>query len=198
MLPTILAGAAVLLGMVGLLLGVIALIRSRRAVDDCRAELRRLLPDANGVDVRAIRDVAAVRYDALEEMSGARSFSLAMLNAAGDGVVLTSINGRTESRTYAKIVERGNAAEALSPEEYRAIRAARLGQGPGYATPGGDGAVGAAPLSPARALVPEQSAPEGDVPPQGGAEHDGRDPEPARAGEAAGDGAPEPGRAADA
>ncbi|WP_181874236.1 DUF4446 family protein [Marinitenerispora sediminis] len=178
MLSTILAGAAVLLGVVGLLLGVIALIRSRRAVDDCRTELRRLLPDANGVDVRAIRDVAAVRYDALEEMSGARSFSLAMLNAAGDGVVLTSINGRTESRTYAKIVEQGSAAEALSPEEYRAIRAARLGQGPGYATPLGDSVPGTAAYAPARpaaGAVPEQAGPERPA-----------EPAPSRVGEGAG------------
>ena len=45
-----------------------------------------------------------VRYDALSEMSGQLSFSVALLNALGDGVVLSSINGRTETRTYAKIV----------------------------------------------------------------------------------------------
>lgn len=83
------------------------------------------------VDERAVRDIGMVRYDALEQMSGARSFSLALLNASGDGVVLTSINGRSETRTYAKVVEEGQAREELSPEEYRAVRAARMGQGPG-------------------------------------------------------------------
>ena len=56
------------------------------------------------LDPRAIRDVALVRYDALKEMAGQLSFSIAMLNAAGDGIVLTSINGRSETRTYAKTV----------------------------------------------------------------------------------------------
>ncbi|MFC4564076.1 DUF4446 family protein [Nocardiopsis mangrovi] len=121
----------VLTGVSGVALGGYALLRTRQAIDDCRELIQRMLPDTSGFDVRAIRDVAVVRYDALEEMGGARSFSLAMLNSAGDGVVVTSINGRSESRTYAKIIEAGRAYEALSPEEYRAMRAARLGQGPG-------------------------------------------------------------------
>ena len=49
------------------------------------------------VDPRALRDLAVVRYDALSEMSGQLSFSVALLNALGDGVVLSSINGRTET-----------------------------------------------------------------------------------------------------
>ena len=56
------------------------------------------------MDPRAFRDLAVVRYDALSEMSGQLSFSVALLNALGDGVVLSSINGRTETCTYAKIV----------------------------------------------------------------------------------------------
>jgi len=39
------------------------------------------------------------------------------------------INGRTETRTYAKIVRSGAGTQALSPEEEHAVRAARLGQG---------------------------------------------------------------------
>lgn len=83
------------------------------------------------LDLRAIRDVAVVRYDALQEMSGQMSFSLALLNSLGDGVVLSSINGRAETRTYAKAVVAGRGAQELSPEEREAIRVARLGQGPG-------------------------------------------------------------------
>jgi hypothetical protein len=44
--------------------------------------------------------------------------------------VLTSINGRSETRTYAKAVVAGKAAQPLSPEEDEAVRAARLGHGP--------------------------------------------------------------------
>lgn len=80
------------------------------------------------LDPRAIRDVALVRYDALKEMAGQLSFSIAMLNAAGDGIVLTSINGRSETRTYAKAISGGQGAQSLSPEEEQAVRSARLGQ----------------------------------------------------------------------
>jgi hypothetical protein len=82
------------------------------------------------IDPRALRDMAIVRYDALQEMSGQLSFSLALLNAQGDGIVLTSINGRAETRTYAKAVVAGKSAQQLSPEEEEAVHAARKGQGP--------------------------------------------------------------------
>nr|WP_184585387.1 DUF4446 family protein [Lipingzhangella halophila] len=145
-MTTILAAIGALLGLGGLALGGYSYLWARTAIGDFHALVHRQLPENSGVDTRAVRDVAVVRYDALEEMSGARSFSLAILNAVGDGVVVTSINGRTESRTYAKTIEGGEAAEALSPEEYRAIRSARMGQGPGRA-PGSDDGAATAPAS---------------------------------------------------
>ncbi|MDQ3879019.1 MAG: DUF4446 family protein [Actinomycetota bacterium] len=69
----------------------------------------------------AIQKFGIVRYDAFEDMGGRMSFSAALLDDHGDGLVLTSINGRTETRTYAKEV-RGLASEYnLSDEEQRAI-----------------------------------------------------------------------------
>ena len=81
------------------------------------------------VDPRALRDLTVVRYDALNEMTGQLSFSIALLNAGGDGVVLSSINGRSETRTYAKVVMAGAGTQPLSPEEEQAVRSARLGTG---------------------------------------------------------------------
>ncbi|GHC97658.1 hypothetical protein GCM10007079_51370 [Nocardiopsis terrae] len=128
----IMASIALLAGSGGLALGVYALSRTREIRSEYRALAQRALAvNSSGADPRAVRDVAVLHYDALEEMSGARSFSLAMLNSHGDGVVVTSINGRTETRTYAKAVTRGEADHLLSPEEYRVIRSARLGNGIG-------------------------------------------------------------------
>jgi hypothetical protein len=87
-------------------------------------------PDPRVLDPRSLRDVAMIRYDALQEMSGQLSFSLAILNAQGDGIVLSSINGRAETRTYAKAIVAGQSQQELSPEEEEAIRLARIGQGP--------------------------------------------------------------------
>jgi hypothetical protein len=69
----------------------------------------------------ALRHVAVVRYDAFGDMGGRLSFSAALLDDAGDGIVLTSINGRSETRTYAKGVKAGDSDHSLSPEEAQAI-----------------------------------------------------------------------------
>jgi hypothetical protein len=75
----------------------------------------------------AIRHVAVVRYDAFNDMGGRMSFTAAMLDDHGDGLVITSINGRTETRTYAKGVKAGGSEATLSPEEEQAITFARRG-----------------------------------------------------------------------
>ncbi|MCW2946898.1 MAG: hypothetical protein JWR24_3615 [Actinoallomurus sp.] len=126
-----LASVGVVIGALGLHIGLTARKRAAQAVDECAEMMRRQLQVTSGAaDNRAIRDVAIVHYDALKELSGGLSFSLAMLNAAGDGIVLTSINGRTETRTYARVLQGGRSQQVLSPEEDHVVRAARLGRGP--------------------------------------------------------------------
>jgi len=75
----------------------------------------------------ALRHVAVVRYDAFADMGGRLSFSAALLDDAGDGLVLTSINGRTETRTYAKGIKAAASEHTLSPEEEQAISFAMRG-----------------------------------------------------------------------
>jgi Protein of unknown function (DUF4446) len=69
----------------------------------------------------AISHVAVVRYDAFSDMGGRLSFSVALLDDQGDGLVLTSINGRTETRTYAKGVKGGTSEASMSPEEDQVV-----------------------------------------------------------------------------
>ena len=73
----------------------------------------------------ALRHLAVVRYDAFGDMGGHLSWSLALLDDGGNGVVLTSIHGRSDSRTYAKNVAGWTCEQQLSPEEEEAISAAR-------------------------------------------------------------------------
>jgi hypothetical protein len=68
--------------------------------------------------------VGLVRYDAFDDMGGHLSFSAALLDAAGNGVVITSINGRQDTRCYAKPVRGGESEYNLSAEEEAAIRQA--------------------------------------------------------------------------
>jgi hypothetical protein len=73
----------------------------------------------------ALKHLAVVRYDAFGDMGGHLSWSLAVLDDDGNGVVLTSIHGRSEARTYAKSVSEWKSEQQLSPEEDEALAAAR-------------------------------------------------------------------------
>ncbi len=72
-----------------------------------------------------VRHVAVARYDAFSDQGGALSFSVALLDDRGDGVVLTSINARSETRTYVREIRGGASEQALSPEERDVLAEAR-------------------------------------------------------------------------
>jgi hypothetical protein len=91
--------------------------RLRGEVAEAAATLRGLRSDLTA----ALRHVAVVRYDAFQDMGGRMSFSVALLDDAGDGLIVTSINGRTETRTYAKGITGGRSEADLSPEEQQAV-----------------------------------------------------------------------------
>lgn len=131
---------ALALSVVALLLAVAALgtalpvalrghVRGRTAADEpvpadvaaLRDEVEALRADS----VLAFRRLAVVRYDAFGDMGGGMSWSVALLDDAGDGVLLSSIHGRSDSRSYAKNVTAWASDQQLSPEEAEAIQAAR-------------------------------------------------------------------------
>lgn len=86
-----------------------------------RQEVAALRAEAAG----SFRHLGIVRYDAFNDTGGRLSWSVALLDDAGDGVVLTSIHGRSEARSYAKGVTGWASDQPLSPEEDSAVAAAR-------------------------------------------------------------------------
>ena len=74
------------------------------------------------------RHVSVVRYDAFGDMGGRLSFSAALLDDGGDGLVLTSIHGRSETRSYMKGIKAGQSDAPLSPEELQAVAYAVKGR----------------------------------------------------------------------
>jgi hypothetical protein len=91
-----------------------------RAVDEVAAALTR-------VDRRVDESVAKtsiVRYDAYSDTGGHQSASIALLDSARSGVVLSAIQGRDYARIYVKELDRGRAPVALSPEEQEAVERA--------------------------------------------------------------------------
>ena len=68
--------------------------------------------------------VGLVRYNPFEETGGNQSFALALLDAAGDGWVLSSLHARSGTRVYAKAIKAGRADAGFSEEEATAIQQA--------------------------------------------------------------------------
>lgn len=93
----------------------------RKEVDGLKTQLNQTQIDL----ADALRHVAVIRYDAFGDMGGRMSFSAALLDDAGDGVIFTSINGRSEARTYIRGIKQGQSPNSpLSAEEEQAIERA--------------------------------------------------------------------------
>jgi len=91
-----------------------------RAVDEVAAGLQRVDRRVDGVVAKS----SIVRYDAYENTGGHQSASLALLDSARTGVVVTAIQGRDYARIYMKELDRGRASVDLSPEEAEAVERA--------------------------------------------------------------------------
>ena len=134
----VLLAAVLMTAVAALVVAVLALRRSqagharrtsarRRAADlptdveGLRGEVQALRMEA----AQALRHLAVVRYDAFGDMGGHLSWSMALLDDGGDGVVLTSIHGRSEARTYAKNLTGWSCEQPLSPEEEEAVKYAK-------------------------------------------------------------------------
>jgi hypothetical protein len=77
-----------------------------------------------------VRHVGLVRFSPFHDTGGDQSFALALLDGRRDGVVITALHSRSDSRLYAKPIEGGTSSYALTGEEReamsRALEGARL------------------------------------------------------------------------
>jgi hypothetical protein len=121
-----------LVSVAALAVGLVALRRttrharriSRRNPANVPADLEGLRGEVQALRAEAadaLRHLAVVRYDAFGDMGGHLSWSLALLDDSGNGVVLTSIHGRSDARTYAKNIASWSCDQAMSPEEEEAV-----------------------------------------------------------------------------
>jgi hypothetical protein len=69
--------------------------------------------------------IGFVRYNAFENTGSDLSYALALLTKSGDGVVISSIWSREETRTFGKAVAGFSSAQDASSEERAAIAKAR-------------------------------------------------------------------------
>lgn len=66
---------------------------------------------------RCVQKNNIIRYSAFSDTGSDLSFSIAMLDAYNDGIIITGIYGRNESITYAKPISKGTSKYPLSVEE---------------------------------------------------------------------------------
>ena len=107
---------------------IATLARQRRRLDELATSVQETRTYADTLAEKlqhTVSRVGVVRYDAFEDIGGAHSFSAALLDEYGDGVVLTAITGRTDGRTYLKTITAGEGTVQLSDEELAAVAAAR-------------------------------------------------------------------------
>ena len=120
------AAQSVLLGSgSGDLLDFTVSLQSR--IDDLHRTVDEVAAGLSRVDRRVDESLAKtsiVRYDAYEGTGGQQSASVALLDGARSGIVVSAIQGRDYARIYMKELEHGRASIALSPEEEEAVERA--------------------------------------------------------------------------
>jgi len=86
--------------------------------------LNKLHRELESLSQRTIQKVAVIRYNPFADTGGDQSFAIALLDSLGNGVVLSSLHSRTDTRVFAKAVQSGRSKYQLSDEEQDAIKKA--------------------------------------------------------------------------
>lgn len=86
--------------------------------------LNKLHRDLEELTHRTIQKVGVVRYNPFADTGGDQSFAIALLDSLGNGVVISSLHSRTDTRVFAKPVQTGRSRYPLSDEEQDAIKKA--------------------------------------------------------------------------
>ncbi|MCR5177131.1 MAG: DUF4446 family protein [Anaerovibrio sp.] len=87
-------------------------------------QIKKDIEDIKALLQQAITKVAVVRFRAFEDMGSDLSYAVAMLDSDNNGVIMSSIFGREDSRSYVKPVTEGKSSYPLTDEESDALRQA--------------------------------------------------------------------------
>ena len=101
-----------------------AFVQLRDWIEETAARMEERTAHAERRIDGCVAHTSLVRYDAMNELSGQQSSTLALLDARRTGVVISSILHRDQARFYVKQVHEGTPEYELSPEEQQAVDAA--------------------------------------------------------------------------
>jgi hypothetical protein len=94
---------------------------NNQSISEIKAKIEAIEKD----DLSHIQRVGFVRFNPFEEMGGDHSFSVALLDGNGTGLVITGLHTRERTRVYVKDVKLGKSEVDLSHEERKALRLAQ-------------------------------------------------------------------------
>lgn len=101
---------------------------STHRIDDQITALRDEFEERSRLIDRTLRSTVRfqglVRYDAYRDIGGQQSWSIALLDEARNGTVITSLHARDHARVYLKEIFGGASEQRLSPEELSAVEQA--------------------------------------------------------------------------
>ena len=86
--------------------------------------LNKLHKELEAITQRSIQKVGVIRYNPFSDAGGDQSFAIALLDAEGNGLVVSSLHSRTETRVFGKPVRAGRSTYSLSDEEQQAVKKA--------------------------------------------------------------------------
>lgn len=96
------------------------------ALKDSMAQMERqekILSQLQAQIPLCVQQVKLTRFDAFEDVGGEQSFAVAILDAKGDGLILSSAYSRQDVRVYAKTIKNGKPSHSLSREEAQVVSA---------------------------------------------------------------------------
>lgn len=79
-----------------------------------------------GICRKSISKVGIIRYNPFKDIGGDQSFSIALLDNADNGVVISSIHAKDDTKTYAKPINLRKSDYQLTEEENESIRRATI------------------------------------------------------------------------
>jgi hypothetical protein len=98
-------------------------------VDDRLGELDARYSRLESRSRGSLQHVGVVRFNPFTDTGSDQSFAIALLDDERNGIVLSSLHGRAGTRVFAKPIQGGQAAHALSDEEEQALAMAAAGIG---------------------------------------------------------------------
>ena len=99
-------------------------IDETKAVAEENARIKEENKRIDGLLQKDLTHIGVVRFSDFEDMGSDLSYAVALLDSHNDGIILSSIFGREDSRSYVKPVSKGTSTYTLTEEEEESLHKA--------------------------------------------------------------------------